>query len=177
MLTDRHHPLPESCPRPSCFVRRSQERLLVVRHRYQVCLSSRNIQPDLSIASSSLCFRQSHSLLRSWWSYVSLLFIWTLAITTPVIAILKGTVNDPTTFPPPSPIHGSYHWAFERLLSAALVPMTAAAFVTSGSSHAILDGVLAVTLVMHTHIGVRSSLVLPLFGLAHFPFSISSIQA
>jgi succinate dehydrogenase (ubiquinone) membrane anchor subunit len=72
------------------------------------------------------------------------------------IAILHGTVNDATTFPPPSPMHGSYHWAFERLLSAALVPMTAAAFVTSGSSHAILDGVLAVTLVMHTHIGVSA---------------------
>ena len=65
-------------------------------------------------------------------------------------------MNDATTFPSPSPMHGSYHWAFERLLSAALVPMTAAAFATSGSSHAILDGVLAVTLVMHTHIGVSA---------------------
>jgi CybS, succinate dehydrogenase cytochrome B small subunit len=48
------------------------------------------------------------------------------------IAVYKGTVNDPTDFPPPSKSHGSYHWAFERLLSAGLVPLTAAAFVKSG---------------------------------------------
>jgi len=71
------------------------------------------------------------------------------------IAILKGTVNDPTTFPPPSASHGSYHWAFERLLSAGLVPLTAAAFVTSGSNYPILDGILGVSLVVHSHIGVR----------------------
>ncbi|KAF5313912.1 hypothetical protein D9619_013069 [Psilocybe cf. subviscida] len=73
--------------------------------------------------------------------------------------ILKGTVNDPTTFPAPSPIHGAYHWAFERFLSAALVPLTAAAFVTSGSNYAIMDGLLGVTLVMHSHIGFDSCLV------------------
>ncbi|PCH34567.1 mitochondrial inner membrane protein [Wolfiporia cocos MD-104 SS10] len=73
--------------------------------------------------------------------------------------IYKGTVNDPTTFPPPSKTHGSYHWAFERLLSAGLVPLTAAAFVTSGSSHALLDGLLGMSLVMHSHIGFDSVLV------------------
>ena len=69
-------------------------------------------------------------------------------------AILKGTVNDPTTFPPPSKTHGSYHWAFERLLSAALLPMTAAAFATSGTAYPVLDGLLGISLVMHSHIGV-----------------------
>jgi succinate dehydrogenase (ubiquinone) membrane anchor subunit len=63
-------------------------------------------------------------------------------------------VNDPTTFPPPSRSHGSHHWAFERLLSASLVPLTAAAFVTSGSNYPILDGLFGVGLVMHSHIGV-----------------------
>ncbi|KAF7974100.1 hypothetical protein HWV62_13419 [Athelia sp. TMB] len=72
----------------------------------------------------------------------------------PSAAIYKGTVNDPTTFPPPSKSHGSYHWAFERLLSAGLVPLTAAAFVTSGTNYPILDGVLGVSLIMHSHIGV-----------------------
>ncbi|KAF8808848.1 mitochondrial inner membrane protein [Phlegmacium glaucopus] len=67
--------------------------------------------------------------------------------------ILKGTVNDPTTFPPPSRSHGSHHWAFERLLSASLVPLTAAAFATSGSNYAIVDALLGVGLVMHSHIG------------------------
>ncbi|KAF9482863.1 hypothetical protein BDN70DRAFT_874450 [Pholiota conissans] len=73
--------------------------------------------------------------------------------------ILKGTVNDPTTFPPSSRAHGSHHWAFERLLSAALVPLTAAAFATSGSSYPILDGILGVSLVMHSHIGFDSVVV------------------
>ncbi|KIP07430.1 hypothetical protein PHLGIDRAFT_105644 [Phlebiopsis gigantea 11061_1 CR5-6] len=67
--------------------------------------------------------------------------------------IYKGTVNDPTTFPPPSRIHGSYHWAFERLLSAALVPMTAATFVTSGTNYPLLDGILGISLIVHSHIG------------------------
>lgn len=69
-------------------------------------------------------------------------------------AIYKGTVNDPTTFPPPSRTHGSHHWAFERLLSAALVPLTAAAFVTSGTAYPVLDGLLGMSLVVHSHIGV-----------------------
>ncbi|KII90471.1 hypothetical protein PLICRDRAFT_533712 [Plicaturopsis crispa FD-325 SS-3] len=73
--------------------------------------------------------------------------------------IYKGTVNDPTTFPPPSKTHGSYHWAFERLLSAALVPLTAAAFVGSGSAWPVLDGLLGVGLVMHSHLGFDSLLV------------------
>ncbi|KAL4072000.1 CybS-domain-containing protein [Scleroderma yunnanense] len=73
--------------------------------------------------------------------------------------IYKGTVNDPTTFPPPSKTHGSYHWAFERLLAASLVPMTAAAFVTSGSSYPVLDGLLGISLVMHSHLGFDSILV------------------
>ncbi|KAI0635268.1 mitochondrial inner membrane protein [Trametes polyzona] len=73
--------------------------------------------------------------------------------------IYRGTVNDPTPFPPPSKTHGSYHWAFERLLSAGLVPLTVAAFATSGTSYPILDGLLGVSLVMHSHIGFDSILV------------------
>ena len=71
------------------------------------------------------------------------------------LAIYKGTVNDPTTFPPPSKSHGSYHWSFERLLAAGLVPLTTAAFVTSGSPAPLLDGLLGVSLIVHSHIGVR----------------------
>ncbi|KAI0692452.1 mitochondrial inner membrane protein [Cytidiella melzeri] len=73
--------------------------------------------------------------------------------------VYKGTVNDPTTFPTPNRTHGSHHWAFERLLSAALVPMTAAAFVTSGSAYPILDGLLGISLVVHSHIGFDTILV------------------
>jgi len=73
--------------------------------------------------------------------------------------IYEGTVNDPTPFPSPSRVHGSYHWAFERLLSGGLVPLTVAAFATSTTQHPILDGLLGVTLVVHSHIGFDSVLV------------------
>ena len=66
-------------------------------------------------------------------------------------------MNDPTTFPPPNRSQGSYHWAFERLLAASLLPITGAAFVTSGSAYPVLDGILGVSLVMHSHIGVCPS--------------------
>ncbi|KAF5392779.1 hypothetical protein D9757_001014 [Collybiopsis confluens] len=73
--------------------------------------------------------------------------------------IYKGSVNDPTTFPTPSKTHGSYHWAFERLLSAALVPMTITAFATSGTNYPILDGIIGLSLIIHSHIGLDSSVV------------------
>ncbi|KAG6380006.1 mitochondrial inner membrane protein [Boletus reticuloceps] len=80
-------------------------------------------------------------------------------VSSDLTAISKGTVNDPTTFPPPSKTHGSYHWAFERLLSAATLPMTAAAFATSGTAYPVLDGLLGISLVMHSHIGFDAILV------------------
>ncbi|GAA99478.1 uncharacterized protein L969DRAFT_93938 [Mixia osmundae IAM 14324] len=70
---------------------------------------------------------------------------------------VKGTVNDPTTFPPPSKSHGSYHWTFERFISAALVPVLGATVVTSPNP--MLDGVLAVTLVIHSHLGFDQILI------------------
>ncbi|PVG02566.1 SDHD, membrane anchor subunit of succinate dehydrogenase [Serendipita vermifera] len=73
--------------------------------------------------------------------------------------IIKGTVNDPTVFPTPSRSHGSHHWAFERLVSASLIPLTAAAAVTSGSHYPVLDGILAISLVVHSHIGFDACVV------------------
>jgi len=72
--------------------------------------------------------------------------------------LIRGNVNDATPYPPPSKSHGSHHWAFERLLSAALIPLTGAAFVVSGTAHPILDGLLAVSLIVHSHIGFDASL-------------------
>ncbi|KAI0296728.1 CybS-domain-containing protein [Multifurca ochricompacta] len=73
--------------------------------------------------------------------------------------LVVGTVNDPTTFPPPSKSHGSHHWSFERLLSAGLVPLTAAAFVSSGSPTPLIDGLLGLSLIVHSHIGFDALLV------------------
>ena len=71
-------------------------------------------------------------------------------------AILQGSVNDPTPFPPPSKMEGSHHWAYERLLSASLIPLTGAAFVTGGTTYPVLDGLLGIALVVHSHLGVRN---------------------
>ncbi|EIW70232.1 hypothetical protein TREMEDRAFT_43822 [Tremella mesenterica DSM 1558] len=73
--------------------------------------------------------------------------------------VLKGTVNDATSFPTPSKSHGSYHWAFERLLSASLIPVMGAAAVSSGSAYPVLDGILAVSLIIHSHIGFDSCII------------------
>ncbi|KDE05184.1 hypothetical protein MVLG_04426 [Microbotryum lychnidis-dioicae p1A1 Lamole] len=70
---------------------------------------------------------------------------------------IEGTVNDPTPFPAPNKAHGSYHWTFERLLSGALVPLVGATAVTS--VHPILDGVLAVAIVAHSHMGLDQVLI------------------
>jgi len=60
-------------------------------------------------------------------------------------------------FPPPDKSHGSYHWTFERLLSASLVPLVASTAVTSVNP--VLDGILAVAIVAHSHIGFDSVLI------------------
>ncbi|KAI0764862.1 mitochondrial inner membrane protein [Fomes fomentarius] len=72
---------------------------------------------------------------------------------------LQGQRERPHSFPPPSKTHGSHHWAFERILSASLVPLTVAGFVTSGTNYPIIDGLLGVSLVMHSHIGFDALLV------------------
>ena len=68
-------------------------------------------------------------------------------------ATVRGTADEPTPFPPPSKTEGSHHWAFERLLSASLIPLTGAAFVIRRTGYPVLDGVLDVTLVVHSHRG------------------------
>jgi hypothetical protein len=104
-------------------------------------------QPDMQ--------QQKLSMFRAVVRFIISLYLFYLMLKKNIsLAVLKGTVNDPTTFPPSSRSHGSHHWAFERLLSASLVPLTAAAFVTSGSNYPVLDGLFAVGLVMHSHVGV-----------------------
>ncbi|KAG4305959.1 hypothetical protein PORY_000869 [Pneumocystis oryctolagi] len=66
--------------------------------------------------------------------------------------IIIGSVNDPSPTPSPSPMHGSYHWTFERLISLTLVPLTLAPFIGS-STNLILDATLSLALVVHSHIG------------------------
>ena len=68
------------------------------------------------------------------------------------------TVNDPAPVPEPSPIHGSYHWTFERAVAAGLIPLTVAPFA-GGSLNPGMDAVLCTLLLVHSHGGFQQILV------------------
>jgi succinate dehydrogenase (ubiquinone) membrane anchor subunit len=63
-----------------------------------------------------------------------------------------GTTNDPVPVPDPDYAHGSYHWSFERIVSAGLIPLTLAPFA-AGSLNPVTDSILCALLVVHSHIG------------------------
>lgn len=69
--------------------------------------------------------------------------------------VIVGSVNDPSPTPTPSPIHGSYHWAFERLISITLVPLIFVQFMGL-STTPILNAILSLALVVHSHIGFNT---------------------
>ncbi|KAF2677570.1 succinate dehydrogenase subunit D [Lentithecium fluviatile CBS 122367] len=69
-----------------------------------------------------------------------------------------GTTNDPTPIPDPAPAHGSYHWSFERLVAAGLVPLTVAPFA-AGSLNPVTDSILCALLVFHSHVGFESCII------------------
>ncbi|KAK7550562.1 CybS-domain-containing protein [Phyllosticta citricarpa] len=80
------------------------------------------------------------------------------AILPPLPQKVEGTTNDPAPVPEPSPTHGSYHWTFERIVSAALIPLTVAPFA-AGSLNPISDAILCSLLVVHSHIGFDACIV------------------
>lgn len=67
-------------------------------------------------------------------------------------------VNDPAPVPTPSPSHGSYHWTFDRLLAAGLVPLTVAPFA-AGSLNPVLDATLCGAILVHSHTGFQNILI------------------
>lgn len=75
-------------------------------------------------------------------------------ITKPVndgATFVKGSVNEAVVLPQRDKVAGSYHWDFDRLLSAALVPLTVASVING--AHPITDLCLGVILPIHCHIG------------------------
>jgi succinate dehydrogenase (ubiquinone) membrane anchor subunit len=68
--------------------------------------------------------------------------------------VIEGGVNEPAPVPHPSPIHGSYHWSFERLVSIGLVPLTLAPFAAGSISPAV-DASLVFLLIIHSHMGFQ----------------------
>uniref|UniRef100_X5DAJ6 Succinate dehydrogenase [ubiquinone] cytochrome b small subunit n=1 Tax=Alternaria alternata TaxID=5599 RepID=X5DAJ6_ALTAL len=69
-----------------------------------------------------------------------------------------GTTNDPVPVPDPDYAHGSYHWSFERIVSAGLIPLTIAPFA-AGSLNPLTDSILCALLVVHSHIGFESCII------------------
>lgn len=68
--------------------------------------------------------------------------------------VIQGGVNDPAPVPKPNPLHGSYHWTFERALSVALIPLTITPFA-AGSVNPALDAALIFTILVHSHMGFQ----------------------
>ena len=66
--------------------------------------------------------------------------------------------NDPAPVPAPNPSHGSYHWTFERLISAGLIPLTIAPFA-AGSLNPLTDALLCGMILIHSHIGFESIVI------------------
>jgi succinate dehydrogenase (ubiquinone) membrane anchor subunit len=70
----------------------------------------------------------------------------------------SSPANDAAPVPSPSPSHGSYHWTFERLVSAGLIPLTIAPFA-AGSLNPLTDAILCGTILIHSHIGFGALVV------------------
>ncbi|KAM5355356.1 hypothetical protein ACJ41O_002002 [Fusarium nematophilum] len=71
---------------------------------------------------------------------------------------IEGGVNDPAPIPEPSATHGSYHWSFERLLAAGLVPLIVTPFA-SGSLNPTADAILCSVLLLHSHMGFQQVVI------------------
>ncbi|PGH00640.1 hypothetical protein AJ79_08156 [Helicocarpus griseus UAMH5409] len=71
---------------------------------------------------------------------------------------IEGTMNDPAPIPPTHPSEGSYHWTFERVIAASLIPLTIAPFA-GGSLNPVMDAVFCGTLIMHSHIGFQACII------------------
>ncbi|KAJ4292697.1 membrane anchor subunit of succinate dehydrogenase, Sdh4 [Kalmusia sp. IMI 367209] len=71
---------------------------------------------------------------------------------------IEGTLNQPVPVPTPDYAHGSYHWSFERVIAAGLVPLTIAPFA-AGSLNPVTDSILCALLVLHSHIGFEACIV------------------
>ncbi|KAI0004041.1 CybS protein [Xylariaceae sp. FL0662B] len=72
--------------------------------------------------------------------------------------VIHGTVNDPAPVPEPHPIHGSYHWTFDRAVAVGLVPLTVAPFA-AGTLSPGWDAILCALMLVHSHTGFQNIIV------------------
>jgi succinate dehydrogenase (ubiquinone) membrane anchor subunit len=92
--------------------------------------------------------------MRSLASEQCVLCYWnTFSLLTPS-EVIVGSVNDAAPIPEPNPSHGSYHWTFERLVAAGIVPLAVAPFA-AGSLNPTTDAILCALLLVHSHLGLQ----------------------
>jgi len=79
-------------------------------------------------------------------------------ILNPLPQKVDGDVNTPTPMLETSPVHGSYHWSFERIVAVTLVPLTIAPFA-GGALSPMLDAIMASLFVIHSYQGLQSVVI------------------
>ncbi|KAI5288025.1 membrane anchor subunit of succinate dehydrogenase, Sdh4 [Ascosphaera aggregata] len=67
-------------------------------------------------------------------------------------------LNDAAPLPAPNPVHGSYHWTFERVIAATL-PVVACAPLSGASISPLMDSILCSVLLLHIHSGYQSIII------------------
>lgn len=75
---------------------------------------------------------------------------------------VRGGINDAFQPPEPNHFHGSYHWDYERITAASLLPLTTIPLYISLSGGVVpplLDASLCVALILHVHYGLMSCII------------------
>ncbi|GMM30097.1 Tim18 protein [Martiniozyma asiatica (nom. inval.)] len=71
---------------------------------------------------------------------------------------IVGTVNDPYIHPPYAPEGGSFHWAYERIITVAMTPLVATPFIM-GVDYPMLDAGLGLLILLHSRYGLQSCVI------------------
>lgn len=71
---------------------------------------------------------------------------------------IVGTVNDAYVPPEYCPPEGSFHWAYERIVTVSMVPLMAFPFV-GGVEYPIVDALMSTLVLAHCRYGIQSCIV------------------
>lgn len=83
-------------------------------------------------------------------------------LTPPPPGGVVGTPNDSFKPPEPDHFHGSYHWDYERITAASLLPLTTIPLyitLTGGAVPPLLDAALGAVLLLHVQQGITSCII------------------
>lgn len=69
---------------------------------------------------------------------------------------VQGTPNDAFVPPKPNKMEGSYHWWLEKSFSYSILPLTTAAFLTTGTLSTALDSALCLSALGYSYMEFHS---------------------